>query len=219
MQQLTPQRQQRGITIIESLVALVVAALGIMGVLGMQMRTLTDTQTSVRRAQAIRLIEDLGERMKANPNALANLNAYVSDFSSDPSPGDCTTNACSNAALATYDMAIWKKNVKSSLPLGQAQIFIAPGEADAEAGVRRQLGIMISWRENEKDNSADPNNNFKDYIDSTKSIASDGTVTSASGTAATCPTGRSCHLQYLPVIARCAPYFGDSTIQYFCAGA
>src|SRR2546429_3388547 len=34
---------------------------------GTQMRTLTDTQTTVRRAQAIRLIEDLGERMKVNP--------------------------------------------------------------------------------------------------------------------------------------------------------
>lgn len=52
-------------------------ALGILGILGVQMRTLTDTQTAVRRAQAIRLIEDLGERMKVSPNALANLNGYV----------------------------------------------------------------------------------------------------------------------------------------------
>ena len=63
-------RIQRGVTLIESLVAIVVMALGILGILGVQMRTLTDTQTSVRRAQAIRLIEDMGERMKANPSAL-----------------------------------------------------------------------------------------------------------------------------------------------------
>ena len=33
------------------------------------MRTLADTSTSLRRAQAIRLIEDLGERMRTNPSA------------------------------------------------------------------------------------------------------------------------------------------------------
>lgn len=52
-------RRQRGISLIESLVAIVVMALGILGILGVQMRTLTDTSTTVRRAQAIRLIEDL----------------------------------------------------------------------------------------------------------------------------------------------------------------
>ena len=49
---------QRGISLIESLVAIVVMALGILGILGVQMRTLADTQTGVRRAHAIRLIED-----------------------------------------------------------------------------------------------------------------------------------------------------------------
>ena len=66
----TSNPSQRGITLIESLVAIVIAALGILGILGMQMRTLTDTQTSVRRAQAIRLIDDLSERIKVCPNSL-----------------------------------------------------------------------------------------------------------------------------------------------------
>ena len=55
--QLTPypsRRRQRGITLIESLIALMVAVLGVLGILGVQMRTLTDTQAGVRRAQAIR---------------------------------------------------------------------------------------------------------------------------------------------------------------------
>ena len=44
---------QRGITLLESLVAIVVMALGILGILGVQMRTLSDTQTGVRRAQEL----------------------------------------------------------------------------------------------------------------------------------------------------------------------
>ncbi|HRN05700.1 MAG TPA: prepilin-type N-terminal cleavage/methylation domain-containing protein, partial [Ottowia sp.] len=46
---------QRGVTLIESLVALVVVAVALFGILGIQMRTLVDTQSGVRRAQAIRL--------------------------------------------------------------------------------------------------------------------------------------------------------------------
>ena len=39
---LTPSRKQRGITLLESMIAIVVAALGILGILGVQMRTLAD---------------------------------------------------------------------------------------------------------------------------------------------------------------------------------
>ena len=63
-------RRQRGVTLLESMIAIVLVALGVLGILGVQLRTLSDTQTAVRRAQAIRLIEDLSERMKANPAAL-----------------------------------------------------------------------------------------------------------------------------------------------------
>ena len=200
---------QRGISLIESLVAIVVMALGILGILGVQMRTLTDSQTSVRRAQAIHLIEDLSERMKINPNALGNINAYVSAFSAEPTPGDCTTTNCTNAQLATYDIAMWKQAVKASLPLGQASVFLAEGETqDAN---RRQLGVMISWRENERDIADDADSaKYKAAIDA-----------STEGGSITCPEKRICHLQYIPVSARCAPYLGGggSTVQYFCPGS
>src|SRR5690606_32281252 len=84
--------RQRGITLIESLVAILVTALGILGILGVQMRTLTDTQTTVRRAQAIRLIEDLGERLKVNPNALMVLGSYQSGWTANPPTPPAGTN-------------------------------------------------------------------------------------------------------------------------------
>jgi type IV pilus assembly protein PilV len=95
MHQLNHTRQigkQRGITLLESLIAIVVAALGILGILGVQMRTLTDTQTSMRRAQAIRLIEDLSERMKVNPNALSGINTYVTGWTATPPTTAATKN-------------------------------------------------------------------------------------------------------------------------------
>ena len=204
----TLHKRQRGITLIESMVALVIAALGILGILGVQMRTLSDTSTTVRRAQAIRLIDDLGERMRTNPNAMVNLGSYVSNFATNPAVGSCASG-CDHAALAAYDLAVWKQAVRNSLPLGQAEIFIPPAEAALAAGQGRQLGIMIAWRENERDTTAA----YKDDIDATKGTASGGADV-------TCPTGRICHLQYIPVPARCAPYApGGNAPMYYCPGA
>ena len=199
-------RLQRGISLIESLVAIVVMALGILGVLGVQMRTLTDTQTTVYRAQAIRLIEDLSERMKTNPNALGTINSYVSDFSDEPTPGDCS-DGCKHSEQADYELALWKQAVKVTLPLGQASVFLAAGETD-DAN-RRQLGVMVAWRENERDiPDDDDREKYKQALDA-----------SAEGGSVTCPTGHTCHLQYLPVAARCAPYLVNTTPQYFCPGS
>jgi type IV pilus assembly protein PilV len=212
------RRFQNGITLIESLVAIVVAALGILGILGVQMRTLTDTQTTVRRAQAIRLIEDLGERLRVNPNALGNINNYVSGWTATPPTAaaskNCSTVSCNNAELAAYDLAEWKRSVQRVLPIGDANIFISQGETVATN--RRQLGVMISWRENERDTGTA----YKNDIDATKFLDADGvTFRQGGGTAATCPAGSTCHLQYLPVPGRCAPYFAGGTAQYYCSGS
>lgn len=214
-----PVQRQRGVTLIESLVAIVVTALGILGILGVQMRTLADTSTTVRRAQAIRLIEDLSERMKVNPNALAGINSYVSVFGNEPTvPASGCATGCSQTDLITYDLAVWKKTVRDTLPLGKAALFVPPAEAGLPAGQGRQLGIMIAWRENERDTSVA----YKDDIDATKIRAEDGSLSAGAGAGAgataACPADHTCHLQYIPVASRCPP---DSNFpgQYFCAGS
>lgn len=209
--------RQRGITLIESLVAIVIAALGILGILGVQMRTLTDTQTTVRRAQAIRLIEDLGERMKVNPNALAEINSYVSPFNATPAVGDCQTKTCTRTELAAHDLAAWKQTVASTLPLGRASIFLSAAESALPAGQARQLGVMIGWRENERDiaNTAD-RKIYRDAFNAGVSRKADGTVSDKDP--AICPADLTCHLQYISVPARCAPYFSGGPAQYFCPG-
>ena len=206
----TPLQPQRGVTLIESLVALVVIALGILGILGVQMRTLTDTQTGVRRAQAIRLIEDMGERMKVNPNALANINAYVTAFADTPTLPNCASG-CNAAQLAAYDVAVWKRIVRENLPTGQASIFVPPAESGLATGLGRQLGVMIAWRENERAGTK------TDDIDATKVRAADGTF--SAGATLACPADHICRLQYLPVASRCAPYAPGGVTMYYCPGS
>lgn len=211
--QFTSMRRQRGITLIESLVAIVIAALGILGILGVQMRTLTDTQTTVRRAQAIRLIEDLSERTKVNPNAMLGIKDYKSGYSEKASAltaTDCISASCTPAQQAKYDLKQWKTTVEQTLPGGQASVFFAPGEtADAN---RRQLGVIIAWRENERTGSK------TDDIDASKVRAADASLTSGTDVTNACPADKTCHLQYIPVAARCAPYDnGSGTKVFYCS--
>ena len=218
----TAHRRQRGITLIESLVALVISVLGIIGILGMQMRTLVDSQTATRRAQAVRLIEDFSERLRVQPNALVSLGNYidllsddiVSDFDDKPDPDGCTdsNSPCTPAALFTRDLGVWKQNVANTLPLGQASIFVAPWDAGSTAA--SQIGIMVRWRENERTN--DQGERDEDYMSALD------TVTASGGAAVAC-NGKNdsirytCHLQYITVAARCVRNQDDSKI--YCPGS
>ncbi|MFC7206114.1 type IV pilus modification protein PilV [Comamonas endophytica] len=201
--------KQRGVTLIESLVAIVVMALGVLGILGVQMRTLADTQTSVRRAQAVRLIEDLSERIRVNPNGLSLLASYAIDTPEPAAtPGatelaalrtlqaSCTTSACSGAQLISRDRALWLATVQQTLPLGHARVFLVASE-DTPVD-RRQLGVMISWRENER----------------TAAAGLQPPATSSGGVS--CPAERSCHVQYIQPGARCLPYGATGSTQVIC---
>ena len=139
---------QRGIALLESLVALVILALAVLGMLAVQARTLAETQIGVRRGQAVRLIEDLGERIKSNPGGSAELFRYVADWDTLPTAAaNCRQTPCNAANLAAWDIANWKRHVADALPLGKARLFAA---ADG-----RQLGVIVGWRANERDASLD----------------------------------------------------------------
>lgn len=186
---------QRGISLIESLVAIVVMALGIFGIMGVQMRTLADTQTGVRRAQAIRLIEDLSERVRANPNAMGTAGDYAIAWDATlGSPNSCLiddfiASNCTPAQLTAFDRDRWIRSVRANLPLGDASIFISDSDP-------RQLGVMVSWRQNEREgaNAAD-----------TLAYSAPFVTSSTGGAGISCPDKRICHLQYIALTQRCIP--------------
>lgn len=176
------RRLERGITLLESLVSILILAVAVLGMLGVQLRTLSETQTTVRRAQAVRLIEDLAERIKTNPGDFKQLTAYVSGWSSLPSGTNCQSANCSSTQLAAWDVQQWKRSLINTLPNAQANIFLSTDEA-ADTGNRRQLGVMVGWRVNER--SVTDANNYLNAFDA------------STGSPVTCPTGLICHLVYV----------------------
>lgn len=108
-------RQQQGFNLIEILVALVVLTLGLLGIAGLQLSSIRNTQSSYSRSIAIAAANDLAERMYANtPGALAgNYNALdsgVAGFCAAPpvicaqeSTAAAVPAACTPAQMAAYD--------------------------------------------------------------------------------------------------------------------
>jgi type IV pilus assembly protein PilV len=137
--------RQRGISLMESLIALVVLALGIMGLAGVQTRILAESRTSNHRAVAIGLIDDLNNRMLLNRNAAlySPIPPYNLDWADAATAvQDCKTNPCSGAQLAQSDLNEWRASVAAALPGGKTSVFLSPTDS-------RQVGIAIGWNANE----------------------------------------------------------------------
>ncbi|QTD47445.1 type IV pilus modification protein PilV [Ottowia testudinis] len=207
-------KPEQGIALLEALVALIVVALGLLGILGLQTRTLADTQTGVRQAQAIRLIENLSERIRLNPNSVSQevADSYITDWG-DATESNCDAG-CTPADLAKFDVSSWKTTVKNTLPLSDAKVFYVNDENGVAAGNRRQVGVMISWRENERNQAGTSSADQSSYLKYFHLKSKD-----AGGGAVSCPSDRSCHLQFIQLATRCVANRsgGASDIRFFCA--
>lgn len=69
-------RQQRGVSLIEVLIAMVILAIGLLGLIGLQGRLHVTQVESYQRAQALILLQDMANRIALNRNQAA---AYVTD--------------------------------------------------------------------------------------------------------------------------------------------
>jgi len=120
--------RQRGMTLIEILVAIVVLSIGLLGLAGLQLKGLQVNQGSTYRWQAAMLAEDIADRMRADKvNAAAGSYTVINGVPSNSPTGG--TLAAINEWLARVSM----------LPGGSAAIT-APG---GPAG--NQLTITVTW--------------------------------------------------------------------------
>ena len=179
------QKKQIGATLIESLVSLVILAIAIIGMLGVQTRTLMDTNTAAGRTQAMLLIDDLSERIKGNPGGYASLANYVFDDTRSVGSTDCGATPCAAAALAAYDLDRWQQNIQSSMPGARYQTFISSDNAPTTTG-NRQLGVLIGWTLRER-NTDEASDYLKNFIVPTSNV----------DTGITCWPGYICHLSYI----------------------
>lgn len=126
-----------GLSLIESLVALLILALGVTGLAWTQARLLVDGRQANARATAILLIGDLNDRMLFN-QATAVRDGYRLAWGETPAASDCRSKACQGSELAQADLNAWRSALSQALPAGNASVFRSTSDP-------RQIGIAISW--------------------------------------------------------------------------
>lgn len=136
-------KPQTGFTMVETLVALVVLAIGMLGIAALYLNSLQAGRTAIYRTEAVNLAADLADRIRSNRTALA---AYGSAFGDAFAqvPACYTTAGCTAGELAASDLSRWKADLTQLLPNGQGQVAVALPVA---AGEPANYVVTVRWSE------------------------------------------------------------------------
>ncbi len=112
---LRPRSPQRGLTLIEVLIAVLVLAVGLLGIAGLQSAALSNNLISYQYTQASSLAQAMIERMRANRDGVLS-GAYVLTAAASPPAAavNCATSACTSAQQAQWDIAAIYSQISSS---------------------------------------------------------------------------------------------------------
>ena len=133
--------KQTGFTMVEVLVALVVLAIGLLGIAALYLNSLQSGRTAIYRTQAVNLAADLANRIRANRTAQAAYGTLFAD--AEVEVATCyTTGGCIDTDLASSDLARWKGTVAQLLPNGQGQVVVTLPVA---AGEPTNYVVTVQW--------------------------------------------------------------------------
>lgn len=137
---------QRGITMVEALVALVVLSVGMLGIAGLYVSSLKAGRSALVRTQAVNLVQDMADRISANARARDAYDVEAS-YGGAPATHDCVEDAnCTPEELAEDDLARWIDSVGDTLP-GSAPTADVQFTPAAAAGRPDRYTIRVDWQE------------------------------------------------------------------------
>jgi type IV pilus assembly protein PilV len=143
------RKKQRGFTLLEVLVALIVLSVGLLGLTGLQANSLRNNHGAFLRSQATVAINDIMDRMRAN-RAEAKDGGYALAFATTKgSLGVPCTTCTTPQQLRTRDQVEWLDQVER-LPGGDGEIEI---DSAALGGDRDLVIVRVRWDE---DRTNDP---------------------------------------------------------------
>jgi type IV pilus assembly protein PilV len=128
---------QYGMTLIEVLVSMLLLAIGMLGIAGLQAATSKYNINTTARSEIAVLLSDFADKVRANPDAAGN--NFVTGFTSTPEYAissdwatqyadtlsitkDCLITVCTSSERATYDMLSWRTKVRASAPQGASWV-------------------------------------------------------------------------------------------------
>ena len=133
--------RNRGFSLVEVLIALVVMSVGMLGIAGLYVQGLQAGRTSMFRHHAVTLAGDVADRIRANPIAGA---AYDHAANAPGTDNNCVAGGvdCIAADMAANDIFLWQAQASETLPSGAVAVAFA-----TPVGAPPTYQITVSWTE------------------------------------------------------------------------
>lgn len=132
--------KQRGISLIETLVAMLIFAVGLLGVASMQSLGLKASSNSKNMGVAVSEASNMADLMLSNPQAVRD--GAFDSITGNVASASCSSS-CSPAQLAQSDIYNWQQNLSAELPGSSSTIA-----TNAATGL---FTVEISWTERGKE--------------------------------------------------------------------
>ena len=144
-----------GFTLIEVLIAMIILAIGLLGLAGLQASSLRNNQNAYFRSVATQLSYNITDRIRSNQVEAkkgATTKYLMAPSSAQPKASCSTTAGCTPAEMAENDLNIWNAALNNDLPLGSGNIAYNGGV----------YTVTITWDENKSggSDSGDPSFQF-----------------------------------------------------------
>ena len=125
--------RQRGISMVEVLVSLIVVSIGLLGLAKLQAAAVGNVKDSRVRSMAALQAQSIAAAMRANrvlwasgvaPTDITIANGAVTDSSNIilANPPDCAAVSCSLVQMASYDLLNWAEHLNNRFPNSSAAI-------------------------------------------------------------------------------------------------
>lgn len=143
------QKINKGFTLLEVLIAVLVLSIGLLGLAGLQLTGLRNNHSAHLRGQATQFAYDMVDQMRANPVGMA-VSAY-NNPSASATAACLTTAGCTPAQMAEHDMFEWTTNIAATLPDGDAIVCLDATPEDGTSGAKGCSGggsvyaVKIWW--------------------------------------------------------------------------
>jgi len=134
---LAASKRVQGFTLVEVLIALIIMSVGMLGIAGLYVHSMTAGRTSLFRHHAVTLAGDVADRIRANPRAQG---AYAVAGGAD---NNCVDGGidCTPAQMAANDIFLWEDQAADTLPAGTVAIVFD------NAPVPPTYQITVQWTE------------------------------------------------------------------------
>lgn len=129
--------RQRGLTLLEVLISVLLLSVGILGVAGLQLHSLQSSTEADVRSQARLHVRDMIERVRMMPEQREAFRVQASSCASDSLPG--------GSGFVANELNNWCRAVARGLPGGRGEISVSGSD----------IRVRVSWLEREAPDSQD----------------------------------------------------------------